>query len=71
MAQCDTIVNASHGGAASLWLWRQDSGGLGAAQGFAAIAERFGDMDAGDALLAIKVRKSSPDPERPMIAART
>ena len=39
----------------------RSGGGLRAAQGLAAIAERLGDMDAGDAHLAIEVSKSPSD----------
>jgi len=49
----------------------QDSrGGLRAAQSFAAIAERLGDVDARDACLAVEIGKRAGDTQRPVIAAR-
>ena len=40
-----------------------------AAQSFAAIAERLGDVDAGDACLAVEIGKRAGDTKRPVIAA--
>jgi hypothetical protein len=42
---------------------------LRAAQSFAAIAERLGDVDAGDACLAVEIGKGAGDAKRPVIAA--
>ena len=40
-----------------------------AAQSFAAIAERLGDVDAGDACLAVEIGKRAGDAKCPVIAA--
>lgn len=40
-----------------------------AAQSFAAVAERLGDVDAGDACLAVEIGKRAGDTKRPVIAA--
>ena len=43
---------------------------MGAAKGLAAITQGFGDVDAGNALLAVEISKRAGDTKRPVIAPR-
>ena len=44
---------------------------MGAAQGLAAIAQGFGDMDARDAFLAVEIGEGPGDTQRAVIASGT